>query len=135
MLHDKSRMSWAAIAIPGRVHADANNTPGKVAMLKPTVTPGEVGMILKGVADFREAWRIAMLKVVAVVAVVSVVAPTAVVAVVTVTRATADTAYITPITCMGLKRTFTHVTFVQLMLLKAATTTLAILGQIGCRSK
>ena len=37
-------------------------TPGKVAMLKPTVTPGEVGMILKGVADFREAWRIAMIK-------------------------------------------------------------------------
>ena len=33
-----------------------------VAMLKPTVTPGEVGMILRGVADFREAWRIAMIK-------------------------------------------------------------------------
>ena len=33
-----------------------------VAMLKPAMTPGEVGMILRGVADFREAWRIAMIK-------------------------------------------------------------------------
>ena len=37
-------------------------TPGKVAMLKPTVTPGEVAMILKGVADIREAWRVARVR-------------------------------------------------------------------------
>ena len=37
-------------------------TLGKVAMLKPTVTPGEVAMILKKTTVFREAWRVAYLK-------------------------------------------------------------------------
>ena len=52
-----------AKAIPKTPEAKARlKTPGKVAMLKQTVTPGEVAMILKKTADFKEAWRVVYLK-------------------------------------------------------------------------